>query len=70
LPPIFGREGQKTGIGYGKKVEMGPKVDLPCPSPTKYDTSSLYDMKNKNGIKFGFGREELKLGGIFRPKKD
>lgn len=36
---------------------MGPRVDLPCPSPTKYDVSSLYDMKSKNGIKFGFGRD-------------
>jgi hypothetical protein len=56
LPPLFG-EGRKTSLGYGKKSDIAGRVDLPCPSPTKYDLSAIYDLKKKDGIKFGYGRE-------------
>lgn len=38
-------------------MEIGGRIDMPSPSPTKYELASIFDMKKKQGIKFGFGRE-------------
>jgi hypothetical protein len=58
--------GRKAGIGIGKKTELCNAADSTMPSPTKYELGSMFNAKTTRGTKFGFGREELKLGGIFR----
>jgi hypothetical protein len=58
--------GRKAGIGIGKKSMLSYNNNLDFPSPTKYTLDSSFNLKSSNGTKFGFGREELKLGGIFK----
>lgn len=65
LPSIMG-QGRKAGIGIGGKCQLGTLAGSEAPSPTKYDLGSMFNSKTARGTKFGFGREELKIGGIFR----
>jgi hypothetical protein len=65
VPSAIG-SGRKAGIGIGNKTMMCPNLNLQFPSPTKYTLESAFSLKSARGTKFSFGREELKLGGIFR----
>jgi hypothetical protein len=45
---------------------MCSDLNAQSPSPTKYTLDSIFNLKSARSTKFGFGREELKLGGIFK----